>query len=69
MFYFTPAKQKRLSKSEFDYIHSNEGDKTEEYIGNVSWNLNRWKKNTSLQLLKKWGNWQKRLVAMAVWTS
>ncbi len=37
IFYFTPAKQKRLSRSEFEYIHSDKGEQEEEYTGNVGW--------------------------------
>jgi MFS transporter, ACS family, hexuronate transporter len=36
IFYFTPSKQKRLSKAEFEYIHSDD-ESIEESTGNVSW--------------------------------
>lgn len=35
--YFVPAKQRRLSAAEFEYIHSDQGDADEETTGNVSW--------------------------------
>ncbi len=37
IFYFTPATHKRLSKTEFDYIHDNDESITDEYTGSVSW--------------------------------
>jgi MFS transporter, ACS family, hexuronate transporter len=36
LFYFTPSQQKRLTKAEFEYIHSDE-DHIETTTGNVSW--------------------------------
>lgn len=35
--YFVPAKQRRLSAAELEYINSDEGDADEETTGNVSW--------------------------------
>jgi ACS family hexuronate transporter-like MFS transporter len=46
IFYFTPEKQKRLTKAEFDYIRS-DADAEEENTGSVSW-------GTLLKLKQTW---------------
>jgi len=37
IFYFTPSQHTRLSKAEFDYIHSDDESAGEAYTGSISW--------------------------------